>query len=146
MKIADRLVSIWQTIPAGVTLVAVSKFHPVDALQEAYDCGQRVFGESRVQELMTKQPVLPADIEWHFIGTLQTNKVKYIAPFIHVIQSIDSLKLLAAVDKEAKKCGRQIWVLIKVHIAEIRATLPLFYKKMHKNNANNRQVISLIII
>ena len=118
MKIADRLVSIRQTIPAGVTLVAVSKFHPVDALQEAYDCGQRVFGESRVQELMTKQPVLPADIEWHFIGTLQTNKVKYIAPFIHVIQSIDSLKLLAAVDKEAKKCGRQIRVLIEVHIAE----------------------------
>lgn len=118
MKIADRLARIGQTIPAGVTLVAVSKFHPVDALQEAYDCGQRVFGESRVQELMTKQPVLPADIEWHFIGTLQTNKVKYIAPFIHVIQSIDSLKLLAAVDKEAKKCGRQIWVLIEVHIAE----------------------------
>ena len=118
MKIADRLARIGQTIPAGVTLVAVSKFHPVDALQEAYDCGQRVFGESRVQELMTKQPALPADIEWHFIGTLQTNKVKYIAPFIHVIQSIDSLKLLAAVDKEAKKCGRQIRVLIEVHIAE----------------------------
>lgn len=118
MKIADRLVSIRQTIPADVTLVAVSKFHPVDALREAYDCGQRVFGESRVQELMTKQPALPADIEWHFIGTLQTNKVKYIAPFIHVIQSIDSLKLLAAVDKEAKKCGRQIRVLIEVHIAE----------------------------
>ncbi|MFC2323467.1 MAG: YggS family pyridoxal phosphate-dependent enzyme [Tannerella forsythia] len=118
MKIADRLARIGQTIPAGVTLVAVSKFHPVDALLEAYDCGQRVFGESRVQELMTKQPALPADIEWHFIGTLQTNKVKYIAPFIHVIQSIDSLKLLAAVDKEAKKCGRQIRVLIEVHIAE----------------------------
>ena len=118
MKIADRLVSIWQTIPAGVTLVAVSKFHPVDALQEAYDCGQRVFGESRVQELMTKQPALPADIEWHFIGTLQTNKVKYIAPFIHLIQSIDSLKLLAAVDREAKKCGRRIRILIEVHIAE----------------------------
>ena len=117
MKIADRLVSIWQTIPAGVTLVAVSKFHPVDALQEAYDCGQRVFGESRVQELMTKQPALPADIEWHFIGTLQTNKVKYIAPFIHLIQSIDSLKLLAAVDREAKKCGRRIRILIEVHIA-----------------------------
>ena len=118
MKIADRLVSIRQTIPADVTLVAVSKFHPVDALREAYDCGQRVFGESRVQELMTKQPVLPADIEWHFIGTLQTNKVKYIAPFIHVIQSIDSLKLLAAVDREAKKCGRRIRILIEVHIAE----------------------------
>lgn len=118
MKIADRLARIGQTIPAGVTLVAVSKFHPVDALLEAYDCGQRVFGESRVQELMTKQPALPADIEWHFIGTLQTNKVKYIAPFIHVIQSIDSLKLLAAVDKEAKKCGRRIRVLIEVHIAE----------------------------
>lgn len=118
MKIADRLVSIRQTIPADVTLVAVSKFHPVDALREAYDCGQRVFGESRVQELMTKQPALPADIEWHFIGTLQTNKVKYIAPFIHLIQSIDSLKLLAAVDREAKKCGRRIRILIEVHIAK----------------------------
>ncbi|MDO4702871.1 YggS family pyridoxal phosphate-dependent enzyme [Tannerella sp.] len=118
MKIADRLASIRQTIPEEVTLVAVSKFHPVDVLRKAYDCGQRVFGESRVQELMAKQPVLPADIEWHFIGTLQTNKVKYIAPFIHLIQSIDSLKLLAAVDKEAQKCGRQIRVLIEVHIAE----------------------------
>lgn len=118
MKIADRLAGVRQTLPEEVTLVAVSKFHPVDVLREAYDCGQRVFGESRVQELMTKQPVLPADIEWHFIGTLQTNKVKHIAPFIDLIQSVDSLKLLAAVDKEAKKCGRQIRVLIEVHIAE----------------------------
>ena len=76
MKIADRLARIGQTIPAGVTLVAVSKFHPVDALQEAYDCGQRVFGESRVQELMTKQPVLPADIEWQFLGPLLASKVR----------------------------------------------------------------------
>lgn len=118
MKIADNLRSVRSTIPEGVTLVAVSKFHPADVLREAYDAGQRVFGESRVQELMQKQPVLPSDIEWHFIGTLQTNKVKYIAPFIHTIQSIDTLKLLAAVNREAEKCNRHIRVLIEVHIAE----------------------------
>ena len=103
MSIAQNIVQLKTSLPQGVTLVAVSKFHPVEALWEAYNAGQRVFGESRAQELSSKQKVLPEDIEWHFIGPLQSNKVKDIAPFIHLIHSIDSLKLLAEVNKQAKK-------------------------------------------
>ncbi|MDR2920645.1 MAG: YggS family pyridoxal phosphate-dependent enzyme [Tannerella sp.] len=117
MSISQNLRNIKSSLPETVTLVAVSKFHPVEALQEAYDAGQRVFGESRVQELIAKQPNLPHDIEWHFIGTLQKNKVKYIASFIHTIQSIDSMELLKEVDKQAAKNNRTIRVLIEVHIA-----------------------------
>lgn len=102
MSIAQNIVQLKTSLPQGVTLVAVSKFHPVEALWEAYNAGQRVFGESRAQELSAKQKVLPEDIEWHFIGPLQSNKVKDIAPFIHLIHSIDSLKLLAEVNKQAK--------------------------------------------
>ena len=94
MNITENITRLKASLPADVTLVAVSKFHPVEALQEAYNAGQRVFGESRAQELTAKQKVLPSDIEWHFIGPLQSNKVKDIAPFIHTIHSIDSLKLL----------------------------------------------------
>ena len=110
--VAERLAGVRATLPEGVRLVAVSKFHAADVVREAYDAGQRVFGESRVQELVAKQPLLPSDIEWHFIGSLQTNKVKYIAPFIHTIQSIDSLRLLAEVDRAAERVGRRIRVLI----------------------------------
>lgn len=117
MSIAQNLKRITSSLPETVTLVAVSKFHPVEAMQEAYDAGQRVFGESRVQELIAKQPLLPDDIEWHFIGTLQKNKVKYIAPFIHTIQSIDSVELLKEVDKYAAKHNRIIHVLLEIHIA-----------------------------
>jgi len=99
-------------------LIAVSKFQPIDTIKEAYDAGQRIFGENRVQELVSKQPVLPDDIEWHLIGTLQTNKVKYIAPFISMIQSVDSLKLLQEINRQAEKNARTIRVLIEVHIAE----------------------------
>ena len=106
MRIAQNIVQLKTSLPQGVTLVAVSKFHPVEALWEAYNAGQRVFGESRAQELSAKQKVLPEDIEWHFIGPLQSNKVKDIAPFIHLIHSIDSLKLLAEVNKQAKKQDR----------------------------------------
>jgi len=116
--IAERLATVRTTLPEGVELVAVSKFHAADVVREAYDAGQRVFGESRVQELVAKQPLLPNDIEWHFIGSLQTNKVKYLAPFIHTIQSIDSLRLLTEVDRAAERVGRRIRVLIEVHIAE----------------------------
>lgn len=117
MSIRENIEKIKSSLPENVTLVAVSKFHPIEAIQEAYDAGQRIFGESRVQELTAKQPILPADIEWHFIGTLQRNKVKYIAPFIHTIQSIDSIDLLKEVDKYAAKNDRVIRVLIEVHIA-----------------------------
>ncbi len=118
MSIAQNIQQIKETLPAHVTLVAVSKFHPAEKLQEAYDAGQRVFGESRAQELVAKQKVLPQDIEWHFIGSLQTNKVKDIAPFIHTIHSIDSLRLLQEVNKQAAKQNRIIRVLLEIHIAE----------------------------
>ncbi|MEG0948144.1 MAG: YggS family pyridoxal phosphate-dependent enzyme [Bacteroidales bacterium] len=115
--VQDNLNEIRATIPAGVTLVAVSKFHPVEALQEAYDAGQRVFGESKVQELTAKEHSLPKDIQWHFIGHLQTNKVKYIAPFITMIHSVDSYRLLQEINKAAAKENRTIDILLQIHIA-----------------------------
>ena len=118
MDIKNILSEICASLPDGVKLIAVSKFHGVETIKKAYDAGQRFFGESRVQELTAKQPALPEDIEWHFIGTLQTNKVKYIAPFISMIQSVDSINLLQEIDHQAEKCNRRIRVLIEVHIAE----------------------------
>lgn len=118
MSITQHIKELKESLPAGVTLVAVSKFHPVEALQEAYDAGQRIFGESRAQEVADKQQLLPEDIEWHFIGPLQSNKVKQIAPFIHLIHSIDSLKLLREVNKQAAKYNRIIRVLLEIHVAE----------------------------
>ena len=99
-------------------MVAVSKTKPVEAIRELYELGHRDFGENYVQELVEKQPQLPSDIRWHFIGHLQTNKVKYIAPFVHLIHGIDSMKLLKEVDKQAKKNNRVIPVLLQVHIAK----------------------------
>ena len=118
MSIAQRIHELQASIPGNVTLVAVSKFHPVEALEEAYQAGQRAFGESRAQELMAKAKVLPKDIEWHFIGPLQSNKVKEIAPFIHLIHSVDSLKLLQEIEKQAEKNGRIIRVLLEIHVAK----------------------------
>lgn len=115
--IKENLEKIVSTLQSGVRLVAVSKFHPAEMIQEAYDAGQRVFGESHVQELTVKYEALPKDIEWHFIGHLQTNKVKYIAPFISLIHSVDTLKLLREIDKQAAKCGRIIDVLLQLHVA-----------------------------
>ena len=116
--ISERINRILQTLPEGVRLVAVSKYHPVEMIQKAYDGGQRIFGESHVQELVQKYEALPKDIEWHFIGHLQTNKVKYIAPFVSLIHSVDSEHLLKEIDKQAKKCGRVIPVLMQVHVAQ----------------------------
>ena len=118
MSISQNIVQLKASLPANVTLVAVSKFHPAEALMEAYNAVQRVFGESRAQELTAKQKVLPGDIEWHFIGPLQSNKVKDIAPFIHTIHSIDSLKLLQEVNKQAAKNNRIIRVLLEIHVAQ----------------------------
>ena len=98
--------------------MAVSKYHPVEALQEAYEAGQRIFGENHVQELVAKEAVMPKDVEWHFIGHLQTNKVKYIASFISLIHSVDSMKLLKEINKQAEKCGRTIDVLLQIHVAK----------------------------
>lgn len=102
----------------NVQLVAVSKYHPIPMLQEAYDAGQRIFGESHVQELDEKEKVLPKDIVWHFIGHLQTNKVKYIAPYVALIHAVDTLKLLKEIDKQAAKAGRVIDCLLQVHVAK----------------------------
>ncbi|MDH6305833.1 pyridoxal phosphate enzyme (YggS family) [Parabacteroides sp. PF5-5] len=117
MSVGSKIESLKKTLPDHVKLVAVSKFHPADAIMEAYQAGQLVFGESRAQELKAKQNELPKDIEWHFIGPLQSNKVKDIAPFIYMIHSIDSLKLLQEVNKYAAKQNRTIRVLLEIHIA-----------------------------
>ena len=116
--IEQHIASIRATIPNGVTLICVSKFHPIESIQAAYDCGERDFGESRVQELLLKQQALPADIRWHFIGHLQTNKVKQIVPFVHMIHSVDSVRLLEVINREAEKIGRRIKVLLEVHVAK----------------------------
>lgn len=118
MGIAQNIINIKKELPEGVTLCAVSKYHPIEALQEAYDAGQRIFGESREQEAKMKWEALPKDIEWHFIGHLQTNKVKYIVPFVSVIQSVDSERLLDEIQKQALKNNRIIDVLLQVHIAQ----------------------------
>lgn len=106
------------TVKQGVELVAVSKFHPAALIKEAYDQGQRIFGESRVQELQAKHEALPADIQWHFIGHLQPNKMKYIAPYISLIHAVDSYKLLAEINKQAAKHDRVIPCLLELHIAQ----------------------------
>ena len=105
-------------LPQNVRLVAISKYHPAEYIMAAYEEGQRIFGESHEQELREKHAALPQDIEWHFIGHLQTNKVKYIVPYISMIEAVDSLKLLREIDKQAGKCGRIIKVLLELHIAE----------------------------
>lgn len=115
--ISEQIKSIQESLPEGVRLIAVSKFHPNEAILEAYKAGQRLFGENHVQELTAKHESLPSDIKWHFIGHLQTNKVKYIAPFISLIHGIDTPKLLKVVDKEGAKAGRVIPCLLQIHIA-----------------------------
>ena len=118
MSIQQNYQAILSQLPENVKLVTVSKTNPAEKIKEVYDLGQRAFGENKVQELLEKQPVLPNDIEWHLIGHLQTNKVKYIAGFISMIESIDSEKLLKEVDKEALKNNRKINVLLQVKIAK----------------------------
>lgn len=117
MSIKNNIEKFTQTLPAGCRLIAVSKTQPVEKITEAYATGQRLFGENKAQELTAKYEALPKDIEWHMIGHLQTNKVKYIAPFVHLIHSVDSLKLLTEIDKQAKKVSRTIRCLLQVHIA-----------------------------
>lgn len=129
-------------MPETVTLVCVSKFHPAEAILEAYKAGERDFGESRVQELCAKYEVLPKDIRWHFIGHLQTNKVRQIVPFVHLIQSVDSVRLLDTIEAEAAKINRIVKVLLEVHVAheetksgflpeELAEVLPLLPKYKH---------------
>lgn len=117
-SVKSNLTEIREGISQSVTLVVVSKTYPNETILEAYDCGERIFGENRPQEMLQKYNSLPNDIQWHFIGTLQTNKVKYIAPFVSLIHSVDSEKLLAVIDKEAKKNDRVIDVLMEVFVAQ----------------------------
>lgn len=118
MDIQTNLKEVLNDLPQDVRLVAVSKFHPAEAIQAAYDAGQRIFGESKVQEMDEKHGKLPEDIEWHFIGHLQTNKVKYIAPYVALIHAVDSYKLLVEVNKQASKANRIIPCLLEIHIAQ----------------------------
>lgn len=118
MDIQTNIKEILTELPSGVRLVAVSKFHPNERIEAAYQAGQRIFGESKVQELTEKYRTLPKDIEWHFIGHLQTNKVKYIAPFISMIHAVDSFKLLEEINKQASKVDRIIPCLLEIHIAQ----------------------------
>ena len=140
--ISDNLKSILSKLPKSVTLVAVSKTKPNAAIMEAYDAGHRVFGENKVQDMVAKSEELPSDIQWHMIGHLQTNKVKYIAPFVSLIHGVDSLKLIKEIDKRAAQNNRIIDCLLQIHIAEeetkfglsdIEATQVLAYAK-HLNN------------
>lgn len=117
-EIGQNISEVLQSLPKEVRLVAVSKYHPAENIKEAYECGHRIFGESHEQELTKKVDLLPKDIVWHFIGHLQTNKVKYIAPFISMIEAVDTFKLLKEINRQAEKCGRTIDVLLELHIAE----------------------------
>jgi len=132
MSIASNLKDIKSTLPKSVKLVAVSKFNPSEAIIEAYNAGQLVFGESRMQELNAKQPQLPSNIEWHFIGHLQTNKVKAIVPFVHTIHSVDSWKLLVEINKQAASINREINCLLEIHIAEEDSKFGLTAEDCHK--------------
>ena len=118
MSIVDSLASVKATLPGSIKLIAVSKTHSTERILEAYNAGQRAFGENKVQELVPKYEALPKDIEWHLIGHLQRNKVKLVVPFVSLIHSVDSEKLLSAIDQEAEKAEREVKCLIQVHIAE----------------------------
>jgi len=137
-NIAERLCQLKGELPENVRLLAVSKFKSDSAIMEAYRAGQRIFGENRVQELIPKHEHLPNDIEWHFIGHLQANKVKYIAPFIHTIQSVDSLKLAETVNKEAEKHNRKIRVLLQIHIAQEEQKFGFSFDEIADLLQNNR--------
>lgn len=117
-SISEQIKTITSSLPECVNLVAVSKFHPIESLKEAYDAGQRIFGESRVQELAQKFPQMPEDVKWHFIGHLQTNKVRQLVPIVSLIQSVDSLKLLKCINEEAKRINKVVDVLLQLHVAK----------------------------
>ncbi len=118
MSIGDKIKEFKDILPSDVKLLAVSKFHPIEAIIEAYEAGQRAFGESRPQELKAKYEALPKDIEWHMIGHLQTNKVKYIAPFVHLIESLDSERLAEEIERQTAKCDRVVDCLLEIHLTQ----------------------------
>ncbi|MES2799466.1 MAG: YggS family pyridoxal phosphate-dependent enzyme [Bacteroidota bacterium] len=151
MSIASNIIELKKQLPEGVQLIAVSKTKPVSDIQEAYDCGQRDFGENKVQELNEKASQLPKDIRWHLIGHLQSNKVKYIVPFVHLIHSVDSLGLLEEINKQAVKNNRVIDCLLQFHIAEeeskfgltMEAALALIEQSKSMQNIRFRGVMGM---
>lgn len=118
MSIATNIRKLHDSLPQGVSLLAISKYQPIEALQEAYNAGQRMFGENHIQEMAAKAATLPKDIEWHFTGHVQTNKIKYMASFVHLIHAVDSFRLLREIDKHAAKHNRVIDCLLQIHIAQ----------------------------
>ena len=120
-SVAEHIIKIKSELPDGVNLVAVSKYHPIEQLQEAYTAGQRLFGESHAQELVVKAPQMPDDVQWHFIGHLQRNKVRAIMPIVSMIHSVDSIRLLDTIEKEAKRIGKVADVLLQLHVAKEEA-------------------------
>lgn len=129
MSVSRNLIDLKSQIPPHVTLIAVTKTHPVEIIKEAYNAGHKIFGENKVQEMLAKQPELPSDVEWHLIGHLQTNKVKYIAPFVKLIHAVDSLKLLKEINKEALKNNRVIDCLLQIHIAKEETKFGLSFEE-----------------
>ena len=134
--IRKSIEEIRATLPVGVTLIAVSKYHPAEAIEAAYEAGQRDFGESKAQDLKVKHELLPTDIKWHFIGHLQSNKIKYIAPFVHLIHSIDSYRLLEEVNRHGAKNDRRIPCLLQIHIAQEETKFGLTPEKCLEMLAN----------
>jgi len=132
MSIAQNLLKIKSSLPSTITLVAVSKTKPISDLMEAYDAGQRIFGENKIQEMAEKWEAMPKDIEWHMIGHVQTNKVKFMAPFVSLIHGVDSLKLLEEINKQAKKNNRIIDCLLQIHIAEEETKFGLDEKELNE--------------
>lgn len=129
MSIAENLTSIKSSLPGTVKLIVVTKTHPVERLMEVYETGHKIFGENKVQEMVDKYETLPKDIEWHLIGHLQSNKVKYIAPFVSLIHSVDSLKLLQEINKQAEKNNRVIQVLLQIYIAKEETKFGLSFEE-----------------
>lgn len=151
MNIGDNILKVRESIPQGVVLVAVSKFHPNESIMEAYGVGQRVFGESRATELVAKAKSLPQDIQWHFIGHLQTNKVRMIMPYVSFIHSVDSERVLRLIDVEAKRINRMIDVLLQVHVAQEETKfgfapdeLEQFVKSGFLNELENVRVVGVM--
>ena len=153
MSIQNNLRSIQATLPENVTLVAVSKTKPISDLMEAYEAGQRIFGENKIQEMAEKWEVMPKDIQWHMIGHVQTNKVKYMAPFVSLIHGVDSLKLAQEINKQAQKNNRIIDCLLQVYIAEEESKFGLDEKELDeilqfvqhdKNEMNHIRIVGLM--
>ena len=148
MSIAENLHRIRASIPSGVTLIVVSKTQNISAILEAYEQGQRIFGENKVQEILVKQPLLPKDIQWHAIGHLQTNKVKFIIPFISLIHAVDSLKLLQEINRQAFKHQRKVDCLLQIHIATEETKFGLSYAEaeelLHSESIKELKNINII--